>query len=69
VTKMKLTKTAAIVAGFALSSAAIADVGVFAKSGKGMDDHTFIEQDGAKAENGYGHGATRYCLVRWNPQG
>lgn len=50
-TKMKLTKTAAIVAGFALSSAAIADVGVFAKSGKGMDDHTFIEQDGAKAEN------------------
>ena len=50
-TKMKLTKIAALVAGMAISAAATANIGVFATSGKTMDDHTFIEQGGQKAEN------------------
>lgn len=49
--KLKLTKIAAFVAGLTVSATVAADVGVFATSGKTMADHTFIEQDGKKAEN------------------
>jgi len=49
--RMKLTKIAACVAGVAMSTAAIANVGLFATSGKTMGDHTFIPQGGEKAEN------------------
>lgn len=48
---MKLKKLAVCIAGLAFAGSAMADIGVFKKSGKGMGDHTFIEQDGAKAEN------------------
>lgn len=47
----KLTKVAACIAGLVISTAASADLGVFATSGKTMGDHTFIEQGGQKAEN------------------
>lgn len=49
--KIKLTKIAAFVAGLTVSASVAADVGVFATSGKTMADHTFIEQEGKKAEN------------------
>jgi len=49
--RLKLTKIAACVAGLAISASVTADIGVFATSGKTMADHTFIEQDGKKAEN------------------
>jgi len=51
VASMKLTKIAAFVAGLTMSATAAANIGVFATSGKTMGDHTFIEQDGQKAEN------------------
>jgi len=51
VAKIKLTKIAAFVAGLTVSASVAADVGVFATSGKTMADHTFIEQEGKKAEN------------------
>lgn len=46
-----LKKLAACLTGMALAVSASADIGVFKKSGKGMGDHTFIAQDGKKAEN------------------
>jgi glucose/arabinose dehydrogenase len=48
---VKMKKLAACVAGLAMSATAFANVGVFATSGKTMNDHTYIEQGGAKAEN------------------
>ncbi|MEM7258560.1 MAG: sorbosone dehydrogenase, partial [Pseudomonadota bacterium] len=49
--RTKLTKIASCMAALALSASASADLGVFATSGKTMNDHTFIEQGGQKAEN------------------
>lgn len=46
-----LKKLAACLTGMALAVSASADIGVFKKSGKGMGDHTFVAQDGRKAEN------------------
>lgn len=46
-----LKKLAACLTGMALAVSASADIGVFKKSGKGMGDHTFIAQDGKKADN------------------
>lgn len=48
---MKKKLIAACIASTLLAGAAVADVGIFGKSGKGMGDHTFIEQDGEKAAN------------------
>jgi glucose/arabinose dehydrogenase len=48
---MKLKCLAACLAGLTLTATVSADIGVFATSGKTMGDHTFIEQDGKKAEN------------------
>ena len=50
-TKMKLTKIAACVAGLTMSATVAANLGVFATSGKTNGDHTFIEQGGQRAEN------------------
>lgn len=49
--KTNLTKIAAFCAGVAISGSAVANIGVFATSGKTQGDHTFIEQGGKKAEN------------------
>ena len=51
VTKMKMAKISACVAGMAMSASISANIGVFATSGKTIEDHTFIEQGGRKAEN------------------
>jgi len=51
VKSLKMTSIAACVAGLAFSTGTIADIGVFAKSGKTMGDHTFIDQAGQKADN------------------
>ena len=51
---MKLKKIAASIAAMAFAAGVVAkenDVGIFGTSGKGMKDHTFIEQNGAKADN------------------
>ncbi|NVK00716.1 MAG: PQQ-dependent sugar dehydrogenase, partial [Oceanospirillaceae bacterium] len=48
---MKKKLLAACIATTLISGVALADVGVFNKSGKGMGDHTFIDQDGEKAAN------------------
>jgi len=48
---LKLTSIAACVAGLVVSTATTANLGVFAKSGKTMGDHTYIDQAGPKAEN------------------
>lgn len=48
---MKLKYLAACLAGLSMTAAVSADIGVFATSGKTMNDHTFIEQGGKKAEN------------------
>ncbi len=50
---MKRTLLATCIAGSLISGSVFAEegVGLFAKSGKGMSDHTFIEQNGDKAEN------------------
>ena len=50
-TKMKMAKISACVAGMAMSASISANIGVFATSGKTIEDHTFIEQGGRKAEN------------------
>ena len=49
--RIKLTGIVACVIGLGLSAPAVADIGVFATSGKTIGDHTFIDQGGAKAEN------------------
>ena len=51
VTKMKMAKISACVTGMAMSASISANIGVFATSGKTIEDHTFIEQGGRKAEN------------------
>jgi len=48
---MKLKHLAACLAGLSMAATVSADIGVFATSGKTMNDHTFIEQGGKKAEN------------------
>lgn len=48
---MKLKCLAACLAGLSMTATVSADIGVFATSGKTMNDHTFIEQGGQKAEN------------------
>jgi glucose/arabinose dehydrogenase len=51
---MKLKKIAASIAAMAFAAGVVAkenDVGIFGTSGKGMGDHTFIAQDGPKADN------------------
>ena len=51
---MKLKKIAASIAAMAFAAGVVAkenDVGIFGTSGKGMGDHTYIEQNGAKADN------------------
>ncbi len=48
---MKLKCLAACLAGLSMTATVSADIGVFATSGKTMNDHTFIEQGGKKAEN------------------
>jgi glucose/arabinose dehydrogenase len=48
---MKLKCLAACIAGLSMTATVSADIGVFATSGKTMNDHTFIEQGGKKAEN------------------
>ena len=51
---MKLKKIAASMAAMAFAAGVVAkenDVGIFGTSGKGMGDHTFIAQDGPKADN------------------
>ncbi len=48
---MKLKYLAACLAGLSMTATVSADIGVFATSGKTMNDHTFIEQGGKKAEN------------------
>lgn len=48
---MKLKCLAACLAGLSMTTTVSADIGVFATSGKTMNDHTFIEQDSKKAEN------------------
>ena len=51
---MKFKKTAACLAGLAFATGVVAkesNVGIFGTSGKGMGDHTYIAQDGPKADN------------------
>lgn len=51
---MKLKKLAVCVASMALAAGVTAkenNVGIFGTSGMGMGDHTFVAQDGPKAEN------------------
>ena len=51
---MKMKKIAACIAGLAFAAGVVAkenDVGIFGTSGKTMNDHTFIAQDGPKADN------------------
>ena len=51
---MKFTKTAAAIASLAFATGVAAkesNVGIFGTSGKGMGDHTYIAQDGPKADN------------------
>ena len=51
---MKLKKIAASIAAMAFAAGVVAkenNVGIFGTSGKGMGDHTYIQQDGAKADN------------------
>ncbi|MDG1156409.1 MAG: sorbosone dehydrogenase, partial [Litorivicinaceae bacterium] len=51
---MKMKKIAACIAGLAFAAGVVAkenDVGIFGTSGTTMNDHTFIAQDGPKADN------------------
>jgi len=51
---MKFKKTAACLAGLAFATGVAAkenNVGIFGTSGKTMGDHTYIAQEGKKADN------------------